>query len=327
MLLKIALLISAAVQVIAAALAIDLVRKTRFNVSWMLISAALIMMAVRLIYELPQVVDGEIVDSVFGRAISWMGVLISVCLLVGIIFIKKIFRQLRDAENLRNEMDKKVLEAILKTEESERKRIAKELHDGLGPILSNLKMSISALNLPPDSNQHDMVRNMKQVANESITAVREISNNLSPHVLENFGLLSALKAFTGKISESNLISFETESNIEKKRFHPSIEIALYRVLCELISNTLTHSGATAAQISLVDSGNMLYIDYHDNGKGLPEGIDLSGHSGMGFSNIESRLKAIDGKIELNPSNKAGFSVSIICPAYNDQTNTDRLKFI
>ncbi len=317
MFLKIALLISAAVQVIAAALAIGLIRKTKFNVSWILISAALLMMAVRLMYELPEVVDGEIVESVFDRAISWMGVLVSICFLIGIIFIKKIFRKLRDADNLRNEMDKKVLEAILKTEESERKRMAKELHDGLGPILSNLKMSISALNLPPESTQHDMVRNMKQVANESITAIREISNNLSPHVLENFGLLSALRAFTGKIAENKLIAFEIGGNIEKMRFHPNVEIALYRVLCELISNTLTHSGADKVYVSLEHAGDVLLIDYRDNGKGLPEGMDLTGHPGMGFSNIESRLKSVDGKIELYPSERGGFSVGITCPAGYD----------
>jgi len=78
MFLKIALLISAAVQVITAALAIGLIRKTKFNVSWILISAALLMMAVRLMYELPEVVYGEIVESVFDRAISWMGVLGSI---------------------------------------------------------------------------------------------------------------------------------------------------------------------------------------------------------------------------------------------------------
>ncbi len=317
MFLKIALLFSAAVQVIAAALAIGLIKKTRFNISWILISAALLMMAARLMYELPQVVDGEIVDTVFGQAVSWMGVLVSLCFLIGIIFIKKIFRKLRDADNLRNEMDKKVLEAIIRTEETERKWMAKELHDGLGPILSNLKMSISALTLPPESTQHEMIRNMKQVANESIIAIREISNNLSPHVLENFGLLSALKAFSGKIAESKLISFEIEGNIEKMRFHPNIEIALYRVLCELISNTLNHSGASAIFMSLMQIDNVLYIDYRDNGTGLPEGMDLTGHPGMGFSNIESRLKAVDGKIELNPSASTGFSVNITCPSGAD----------
>ncbi len=197
MYLKIALLLSIFMQVATALIAIGLIRKTRFNISWILISAAMLMMAVRLLYELPQVVDGVIVESTFGLAISWMGVAISLSLLIGIAFTNKIFNKLRDAENLRKDMDKKVLEAIIKAEEAERKRIAKELHDGLGPLLSNLKMSISALAPSTEINQEELIRGMKQVANESITAVREISNNLSPHVLENFGLMSAVKAFTG----------------------------------------------------------------------------------------------------------------------------------
>ena len=226
--------------------------------------------------------------------------------------INKIFNKIREADMLRDEMDKKVLEAIIRTEETERKRIAKELHDGLGPLLSNLKMSISALNCNEENGQQDLIRNMKQVANESIMAVREISNNLSPHVLESFGLLSALKAFTGKISESKVISIDIDGNIGDNRFHPSIEIALYRVLCELIHNTLLHSGATAILIRLRQAGGYLFIQYRDNGKGLPPGKSLAGHSGMGLSNIESRLRAINGKIELNPSEEYGFSVLITC---------------
>lgn len=130
MYLKIALLLSVFMQVATAVIAIGLIRKTRFNISWILISAAMLMMAVRLMYELPQVVDGVIVESTYALAISWMGVAISLSLLVGMSFINKIFIKLRDADNLRHEMDKKVLEAIIKAEETERKRIAKELHDG-----------------------------------------------------------------------------------------------------------------------------------------------------------------------------------------------------
>ena len=314
MYLKIALLLSVFMQVATAVIAIGLIRKTRFNISWILISAAMLMMAVRLMYELPQVVDGVIVESTYALAISWMGVAISLSLLVGMSFINKIFIKLRDADNLRHEMDKKVLEAIIKAEETERKRIAKELHDGLGPLLSNLRMSISTLIPAPGSNQDEMLRGMKLVANESIMAIREISNNLSPHVLESFGLLSAVKAFTGKIAESRVMAFEIEGNVSDKRFHPTIEIALYRVICELISNTLHHSGATAIRINLNKAGGFLFVNYRDNGKGLPPSAGLSGHAGMGFSNIQSRLRSIDGKIELNPSDEEGFGVFITCPA-------------
>jgi signal transduction histidine kinase len=106
------------------------------------------------------------------------------------------------------------------------------------------------------------------------------------------------------------------------RFHPNVEIALYRVLCELISNTLNHSGADKVYVNLERAGDVLLIDYRDNGKGLPEGMDLTGHPGMGFSNIESRLKSVDGTIELYPSGKGGFSVGITCPAGFD-ANTIR----
>jgi signal transduction histidine kinase len=317
MYLRIALLLSIAMQIATAMIAIGLIKKTKFNISWILISAALLMMAVRLLYELPQVVDGVIVDSVFGKAISWIGVLISLCFLVGIAFINKIFNKIIEADLLRTEMDKKVLDAIIKTEESERKRVAKELHDGLGPLISNLKMSISALSIPENSDQKEMVRNMKQVVNESLSTIREISNNLSPHVLDSFGLLSALKAFTGKIAERKIIAIDIEGNIQDRRFSQNIEITIYRVLCELINNTLRHAGANSVYIRLIEADGYLFISYRDNGKGLPPGIGLSGHPGMGFSNIESRLKAVNGRIELNTPEIRGFSVSITCPIYEN----------
>jgi signal transduction histidine kinase len=317
MYLRIALLLSIAMQIATAMIAIGLIKKTKFNISWILISSALLMMAVRLLYELPQVVDGVIVDSVFGKAISWIGVLISLCFLVGIAFINKIFNKIIEADLLRTEMDKKVLDAIIKTEESERKRVAKELHDGLGPLISNLKMSISALSIPENSDQKEMVRNMKQVVNESLSTIREISNNLSPHVLDSFGLLSALKAFTGKIAERKIIAIDIEGNIQDRRFSQNIEITIYRVLCELINNTLRHAGANSVYIRLIEADGYLFISYRDNGKGLPPGIGLSGHPGMGFSNIESRLKAVNGRIELNTPEIRGFSVSITCPIYEN----------
>jgi signal transduction histidine kinase len=320
MYLRIALLFSIAMQIATAMIAVGLIKKTKYNISWILISAALLMMAVRLLYELPQVVDGVIVETVFGKAVSWVGVCISLFFLIGIAFINKIFNKIIEADSLKKEMDKKVLDAIIKTEESERKRVAKELHDGLGPLISNLKMSISALSLPKDSNQNEMVKNMKQVVNESLSAIREIANNLSPHVLESFGLLSAIKAFTGKIAESKIISLEIDGNIQDKRFHQNIEITVYRVLCELINNTLLHSGADSIYIRLLEADGYLFVNYRDNGKGLPPGSVLTGHPGMGLSNIESRLKAVNGKIELNTPELKGFSVSITCPVYENPGN-------
>ncbi len=111
-----------------------------------------------------------------------------------------------------------------------------------------------------------------------------------------------------------MISFEIDGNIGENRFHPAIEIALYRVLCELVNNTLTHSGAASIHIKLMKAGGFLFIRYRDDGKGLPAGTGIAGHPGMGFSNIESRLKAIDGKIELEDAETGGFAVTITCPA-------------
>jgi signal transduction histidine kinase len=314
MFLKIALLISVAMQVSTAVVAIGMIKKTRYNVSWILISLALLLMAVRRLYELPQVVDGIIVESPFTLAVSWLGVLVSILFLAGIIFIRRIFKKLNEAETLRSEMDRKVLEAIIRAEESERRRVAKELHDGLGPLLSNLKMAISTLQPGCREEQEELVTGMKQAVNESINAIREISNNLSPHVLENFGLLSALKAFTGKSAEGQGVNITFDQNIGQLRFHPDVEMALYRVICELINNTLKHAGASEILVRIRLAGNTLLVDYHDNGRGLSGDPSIGEMPGMGIYNMISRMKSLNGSVTFDSASGQGFHATVVCPA-------------
>lgn len=311
MYVKVALIISIIMQVMTAGYAIGLIRKTKFNISWILLSLGFLLMAIRRVYELPQVVDGVIVDSPFNLGLSWVGVFSSFFFLIGMIFIRKIFKKLDDAEQMRDEIDRKVLDAIIDAEETERRRIAKELHDGIGPLLSNLKMSISALK--PSQGQENIVAGMKHVVNESIIVIREISNNLSPHVLENFGLLSALKTFSAKITESQTVHFTFDENVGDKRFKAKEEIVLYRVLCELINNTIKHAKASEILIRMRLIGNFFLIDYFDNGIGMPNKEEFEKQTGMGIYNMASRLKSVNGSIRIDLPEKNGFQAFISCP--------------
>ncbi|GAI77246.1 unnamed protein product, partial [marine sediment metagenome] len=136
-------------------------------------------------------------------------------------------------------IERNILNAIIKTEENERTRFAKDLHDGLGPILSNIKMSLSTLEHFENKNDiGDIISNMKTITNEALVSIKEISNNLSPHVLENFGLIKAIENFAKKTEILGEVTIQIKSDIEDMRFSHNIEIILYRVICELINNTL-----------------------------------------------------------------------------------------
>ena len=140
----IALIISIVLQIIAAVIALRFMKLTKYRLSWILLSLSFVFMSVRLIIQLSEVFRGT--PSMTWKLIDdWIGVLISVMIIGGVILIRELFYSLKRADTERVRSEKRVINAIINTEENERKRFAKDLHDGLGPILSTVKMSLSAL--------------------------------------------------------------------------------------------------------------------------------------------------------------------------------------
>ncbi len=290
-----ALLISIALQLIAAIFALRLMRVTKYRASWVLISLGFLLMAFKRAIKLIQFLQDDF-SFYLTMATDWLGVIISVLFTVGVFLIGEIFYSLKRAEIERNRSEKRLLNAILQTEERERKRFAKDLHDGLGPLLSTVKMSISALlQSKPEKENKDIIENTNVVINEAISSIKEISNNLSPHVLTNFGLVSAIKNFTHKINQTKTITIDFSSNTEDERFDGNTEIILYRATCELINNTIKHAEAKNIGINISKHRNTLTIQYSDDGVGyIQEDLSIDNQKGMGLSNISSRIKSING---------------------------------
>lgn len=306
----IALIIAVIFQFIAAFIAISLIRYTKYNFSWVLISIAFLLMAVRRLIELLQVLQSEhvVVKSVY---MSWIAIAISVFILIGLIYIKRIFYLQKKLDDLKKENESRVLSAIINTAENERQKFAKELHDGLGPLISSIKMTVSAI--VPDRNQHKnqkIIENTHKLIEESISTIKEISNKLSSHVLNNFGLLKAVNSFIGKLEFSKTLKVNVDSNIEDLRFEYNVEIVFYRIICELITNTINHADAHEVNIDLNYDKNILTLDYFDDGIGFNSEMILSGQYGMGFSNIQSRIKSINGTVSVNSNVNQGICVNI-----------------
>ena len=307
--IRIALIISVLFQFTAAIIAVTLIRRTRTNVAWWLISAAYLLMALRRFLELIHFQEPVVVMQE-GLLRSWIGVAISVLMLLSTIFIKRIFDVQRQVDYLQKENEAKVLQAVIQTEERERQRFAKELHDGLGPLLSSIKMAFSAIirKMPPEEDRH-LIDNTSKLINESITTIKEISNNLSPHVLKHFGFVKAVDRFieNSQHPEGPNITF-SPGNISAS-LKEKTALVLYRVVCELISNALKHAHATQVNIDVAQKGDFILLDYYDNGRGLTEEM-LEESEGMGLPNIISRVKSLNGSIHFSGNPIEGTTITI-----------------
>jgi len=307
----IALIISIILQLVAVFVALRLTKVTKYKISWILISIGFVFMAVRRFIDLFQFMN-QPANEDLNLLNDWIAVIISILIAAGVIIIPEIFNYLNKAENDRKDEEKKVLNAIMVTEEKERKRFAKDLHDGLGPLLSTVKISISALlKSENDPRNIEIIKNSDTVINEAIKSIKVISNNLSPHVLNNFGLAKAIKNFTDNINKLKQITIHFHSNLFEQRIHQNIEIILYRIVCELVHNSVQHAEAGRIEINLTQKNNVIDLFYDDDGKGFNFSYDsVNRNKGSGLQNVISRLESIHGYYEIESKNGKGFHAFI-----------------
>ncbi|HNY14743.1 MAG TPA: histidine kinase [Bacteroidales bacterium] len=308
----VALIISIVLQIIAASFALGLIKLTRYRLSWILLSVAFVFMAVRKIIQLFELYFEGTPSHLWLMIDEWLGVVISFLIIVGVILIREIFYSLKRAEIERLRTERKVLNAVITTEEKEKKRFAKDLHDGLGPILSTVKMSLSSLkDRVTDPSGIEILSNTNHLVNEAISSIKDISNNMSPHVLSNFGLASAVSAFVSKINLTGTVEIDFKSNMENKRLENDKEVVMYRAVCELINNSIRHSGASRIDIELNKLEKFITLQFNDNGRGFDMStLNIDDGRGMGLSNIETRVKTVGGVFVLESTPGKGTSVLI-----------------
>lgn len=307
----IALILSIILQIIAASIALSFMKLTKYRVSWILLSLSFVFMTVRTFIQLFEIFRGT--PNITWLLIDeWMGVLISVFIIGGVVLMRELFISLKRADIDRMRSEKRVINAIINTEENERKRFAKDLHDGLGPILSTVKMSLSALtDRIKDPSGSEILSNTNHLVNEAISTIKDISNNLSPHVLSNFGLASAISAFTKKINQTKAVEIDFKSNMEGQRLDNDKEVVVYRAVCELINNSISHSGASRIEIELNKHEKFVTLQFYDNGRGFDtSSLKKEDIKGMGLSNIETRVKTVEGVFILESTPGKGTSALI-----------------
>ncbi len=152
---------------------------------------------------------------------------------------------------------------------------------------------------------------------DAIKNARNISNNIMPGSLKNNGLEISLRSYCDKINASGKIKIELTTHNLKKHYSDTLEITLFRVLTEMINNSLKHSGASKIHISFIEENKQIFVTYSDNGKGFDyAAVSESNEKGMGLNNIISRIDSIGGKCTMESSPGKGFFAKIVLDTEN-----------
>ncbi|HIW65009.1 MAG TPA: ATP-binding protein [Candidatus Alistipes intestinipullorum] len=305
MLIKCLLILSILIQTVATVYALRLVRTTKYNSVWILFIVGFSLLSVERLVQL-LIATGQYVPRWW---FAYLGIVISICLSIGVMYAHKLFKYIDRLNRQRTLLNKRILTAVLRTEEKARSRFSKELHDGLGPLLSSAKMSLTALSRDEHSaEQREIIENTTYVIDEAIRSLREISNNLSPHVLNDFGLARGVQHFIDRSVAMHDVKIRFTTNLRSERYDSDIEVILYRVICELINNSLKHAACKSINLSLSQNGPELSLDYSDDGRGFNPQAMMD--CGMGLSNISSRINSLGGTFDISSSKGKGMRAAI-----------------
>jgi len=220
--------------------------------------------------------------------------------------------QLQRISELEKEKQLSATEAVLKGEEQERTRLAKDLHDGLGGMLSGIKYSLNTMKgnmiMTPDNAQ--AFERSIEMLDSSIQEMRRVAHNMMPEVLVKFGLDAALKDFCNGISQTGALNVQYQSlKMKEADIDQTTSITLYRVVQELVNNALKHASAknVIVQISRTEGG--LTLEVEDDGIGFDTEI-LRATAGIGWNNIKNRVEFLKGKLDVSSQTGRGTSVHI-----------------
>ncbi len=204
-----------------------------------------------------------------------------------------------------------VVDSMLKGQEEERTRLAKDLHDGLGGLLSGIKFSLSNMkdNLIVTPDNMSVFERSLDMIDTAIKELRRVAHNMMPEMLTKFGLDEALNEYCNAINATKLLSVKYQSHGMASRIDQSAEIIIYRIIQELLNNVLKHSAATEVFVQLVRDNSRLSVVVEDNGKGFSV-HQPSGNTGVGLSNIRSRVDYLKGQLDVHSAPDKGTLINM-----------------
>ncbi|NEQ50633.1 MAG: hypothetical protein F6K11_10945 [Leptolyngbya sp. SIO3F4] len=246
-------------------------------------------------------------DSAVQFGMFGMLLLALLLVILFVVYQQRIIRQQRIHRQKEAAHQQALLRASLQSQENERNRIGKDLHDDVGVLLTTAKMYLGHLDPGLESGRYsELKEKTAQILGNSLSSVRRVSQDLRPVVLERLGLVEAVNnlveylEFTGDVS----VSFRHEV---KRTIDPEYALHWYRIIQELITNTLKHARATSIDLELMGNNEEVTLRYRDNGIGLPSGA--SDFSGLGMKNIESRVSLMRGTSRITELDQ-GFDIQL-----------------
>jgi two-component system, NarL family, sensor kinase len=225
----------------------------------------------------------------------------------------RIRKEIAEKEIIQLQQEKQLTatESIIKGQEEERSRLAKDLHDGLGGLLSGIKYSLNTMTgnvILSEQNANIFTRALGQLDN-AIVEMRRVAHSMMPEALLKFGLIDAVRDFCEGINQSGKLKVHFQAYGIEERLNQSTEITLYRIVQELLNNIMKHAEAMDAYVQLSEADGLLTLSVEDNGKGFNVN-DLIANKGAGMSNIESRVAYLNGKMDIQSKPDEGTSVNI-----------------
>jgi two-component system, NarL family, sensor kinase len=212
-------------------------------------------------------------------------------------------------QEMEAEFQRRMLDVSMSATEAERRRIAQDLHDDIGALLSVTKLNFTTLHtyVNPEANAAKIIEQTRESLDEAMTQVRRISRELVPTTLERFGLSSALQEFASRSSQANSLHTTYQySGDENSRLPPKEELMLYRVAQELINNAIKHSGGSHIHVALALPPHNFSLLVEDNGVGFnPVEVRKRPQPGLGLDSIEGRLSIINYQISYYNRSKQG----------------------
>ncbi|WP_215239548.1 tetratricopeptide repeat-containing sensor histidine kinase [Dyadobacter helix] len=238
-----------------------------------------------------------------------------VLLVVAGLVYRNIAIRKRIAENevLRLQQERQLLatHSILKGQEEERTRVARDLHDGLGGLLSGIKLTLNSVKgnvILPEASAMTFTRALSQL-DGAISEMRRVAHSMMPETLVRFGLIDALTDFCNGISESGQLQVSIHTFGFDQRLDSSIEIVLYRIAQELLNNVLKYAEATEAQVQLTRMGKNVSLTVEDNGKGF-DVEKVRQKKGTGLGNVQARVDYLNGKLDIQSKPEEGTSILV-----------------
>jgi two-component system NarL family sensor kinase len=237
--------------------------------------------------------------------VLFLGTLGMLVLTIGLILFiifhqRKVIRYQLRLQQMETEQQKLLLNASIRLQEEERQRLAADLHDDAGPLLATARLYLNENLVNQDkSTQLQSIFQARQIIDDTIQLVRNISHSLMPPTLKNFGLESAISDLFQKISGSGAINASSRFHDYRDRLKPEKELVVFRIVQELINNILKHSNSSFIHLTQNVHAEKFYLRVHHDGRGIVQ-ADFEkltkSNIGLGLKNISSRLRVVQGSI-------------------------------